>query len=133
MAPVPDSRCEYSRDQRSRFSTAAEKSRASDPDRSYYPWRYSDDSQGDEVRSGGISDQAFEDKDLLGAVQQALASDCRRVETEEVALRARCEMLTRREREVTGLVVSGLLIKQIASELGTSEITVEVHGAQVMT
>lgn len=69
----------------------------------------------------------FEDKDLLGAVQQALASDCRRVETEEVALRARCEMLTRREREVTGLVVSGLLIKQIASELGTSEITVEVH------
>ena len=66
----------------------------------------------------------FEDKDLLGAVQQALASDtaCRRVETEEAALRAKYGMLTRREREVMGLVVSGFLNKQIASELGTSEI-----------
>src|SRR5947207_12071233 len=71
----------------------------------------------------------FEDKDLLGAVQQALASDTarRRVETEEAALRARYEVLTRREREVMGLVVSGLINKQIASDLGTSEITVKVH------
>ena len=88
------------------------------------------------MKSGAVEflTKPFEDKDLLGAVQQALASDTarRRVETEEAALRARYEVLTRREREVMGLVVSGLLNKQIASELGTSEITVKVHRAQVM-
>ena len=88
------------------------------------------------MKSGAVEflTKPFEVKDLLGAVQQALASDTsrRRVETEEAALRARHEMLTRREREVMALVVSGLLNKQIASELGTSEITVKVHRAQVM-
>ena len=88
------------------------------------------------MKSGAVEflTKPFEDKALLGAVQQALASDTarRRVEAEEAALRARYEMLTRREREVMGLVVSGLLNKQIASELGTSEITVKVHRAQVM-
>jgi len=88
------------------------------------------------MKSGAVEflTKPFEDKHLLGAVQQALASDTsrRRVEKEEAALRARYEMLTRREREVMGLVVSGLLNKQIASELGTSEITVKVHRAQVM-
>ena len=88
------------------------------------------------MKSGAVEflTKPFEAKDLLRAVQQALASDTarRRVETEEAALRARYEMLTRREREVMGLVVSGLLNKQIASELGTSEITVKVHRAQVM-
>jgi FixJ family two-component response regulator len=88
------------------------------------------------MKSGAVEflTKPFEDQDLLGAVQQALASDIARrgVEAEEAALRARYEMLTRREREVMGLVVSGLLNKQIASELGTSEITVKVHRAQVM-
>ena len=88
------------------------------------------------MKSGAVEflTKPFEAKDLLRAVQQALASDTarRRVETEEAALRARYEMLTRREREVMGLVVSGLLNKQIASELGTSEITVKVHRAKVM-
>jgi FixJ family two-component response regulator len=88
------------------------------------------------MKSGAVEflTKPFEDKDLLGAVQQALASDTarRRVETEEAALRAKYGMLTRREREVMGLVVSGFLNKQIASELGTSEITVKVHRAQVM-
>ena len=88
------------------------------------------------MKSGAVEflTKPFEVSDLLGAVQQALASDTarRRVETEEAALRARYEMLTRREREVMGLVVSGLLNKQIAAELGTSEITVKVHRAQVM-
>jgi FixJ family two-component response regulator len=88
------------------------------------------------MRSGAVEflTKPFEDQDLLGAVQQALTSDTARrgVEAEEAALRAKYEMLTRREREVMGLVVSGLLNKQIASEIGTSEITVKVHRAQVM-
>ena len=88
------------------------------------------------MKSGAVEflTKPFEDQALLGAVQQALTSDTARrgVEAEEAALRARYEMLTRREREVMGLVVSGLLNKQIASELGTSEITVKVHRAQVM-
>ena len=88
------------------------------------------------MKSGAVEflTKPFEDTDLLGAVQQALASDTarRRVEAEEAALRAKYEMLTRREREVMGLVVSGFLNKQIAFELGTSEITVKVHRAQVM-
>ena len=47
-------------------------------------------------------------------------------------MRARLESLTPREREVMALVVSGLLNKQIASELGTSEVTIKVHRHQVM-
>ena len=68
------------------------------------------------MKSGAVEflTKPFEVRKLLGAVQQALASDTarRRVETEEAGLRARYEMLTRREREVMGLVVSGLLNKQ---------------------
>jgi FixJ family two-component response regulator len=47
-------------------------------------------------------------------------------------VRERFDSLTAREREVMGLVVSGLLNKQIAGELGTSEVTIKIHRSQVM-
>lgn len=88
------------------------------------------------MKSGAVEflTKPFEDEHLLGAVQQALVSDIARrgVEAETAVLRGRYEKLTRREREVMGLVVSGFLNKQIASELGTSEITIKVHRARVM-
>jgi len=76
----------------------------------------------------------FRDQDLLDAIQQALQRDraARQQRTEIAELRERFDSLTAREREVMGLVVSGLLNKQIAGELGTSEITVKIHRSQVM-
>jgi len=76
----------------------------------------------------------FRDQDLLDAIQQALDRDeTRRVQEAEVTkLREHYESLTSREREVLPLVVSGLLGKQIAAEIGTSEATVRVHRSQIM-
>jgi FixJ family two-component response regulator len=76
----------------------------------------------------------FRDQELLDAIQQAIERDRveRRRRTDAEALRRRCESLTARERDVMALVVAGLLNKQIAARLGTSEITVKVHRAQVM-
>ena len=76
----------------------------------------------------------FRDQDLLDAIQQALQRDnTRRVkEAEVVKLRERYASLTSREREVLPLIVSGLLNKQIAGEIGTSESTVKVHRSQLM-
>ena len=75
-----------------------------------------------------------DDQDLLKAIQQAIKRDreARQHQAELGELRARYESLTPREREVMGRVVSGLLNKQVAAELGTSEITIKVHRAQVM-
>ena len=88
------------------------------------------------MKSGAVEflTKPFEDQDLLDAVQQALARDSatRQERADLAALRQRYDKLTPREREVMGLVVSGMLNKQIASELGTSEITIKVHRAQVM-
>ena len=74
------------------------------------------------------------DQDLLDAIQHALERDRKaREQREEIQkLRRRFESLTQREREVMGLVVTGLLNKQIAAELGTSEATVKIHRHQVM-
>jgi RNA polymerase sigma factor (sigma-70 family) len=76
----------------------------------------------------------FRDQDLLDAIQQALdrnrAAREQRAEIEE--LRSRLDSLTPRERQVMGLVVAGLLNKQIAGELGTSETTIKIHRHQVM-
>jgi FixJ family two-component response regulator len=76
----------------------------------------------------------FRDQDLLDAIQQALERDrsARQHGKETTELRERFDSLTSREREVMGLVVSGLLNKQIAGELGTSEVTIKIHRSQVM-
>ncbi len=76
----------------------------------------------------------FRSQDLLDAIQKALERDRnareQRAKIEE--LHSRYRSLTRREREVMNLVVAGLLNKQIAAELGTSEASVKVHRQHVM-
>jgi FixJ family two-component response regulator len=76
----------------------------------------------------------FRDQDLLDAVQVALERDrSRRAEDNAVHdLRTRFESLTPREQEVIGLVTAGLMNKQVAAELGVSEITVKVHRGNIM-
>jgi FixJ family two-component response regulator len=76
----------------------------------------------------------FRDQDLLDAVQIALAQDRSWRENELVLgdLRKRYSTLTLREREVMALVVAGRLNKQIAGDIGVSEVTIKVHRGQVM-
>jgi FixJ family two-component response regulator len=76
----------------------------------------------------------FRDQDMLDAVTRALAGDRKRRDDEKTAsdLRQLFESLTPREREVTVLVTAGLMNKQIAAELGLSEITVKIHRGHMM-
>jgi FixJ family two-component response regulator len=76
----------------------------------------------------------FRDQDLLDAIQHAIEIDrvARQERTVMATVRRRYESLTKREREVMKLIVSGLLNKQIAAQLGSSEVTVKMHRGQVM-
>src|SRR6267378_4862337 len=90
-----------------------------------------------EAMKGGAIEfmtKPFREQDLLEAIQLGHARDRARLEQEQAMaeLKVRFETLTPREREVMAFVVSGRLNKQIAADLGVSEITVKVHRGQVM-
>ena len=88
------------------------------------------------MKAGAIEflTKPFEKKDLLDAVAHGLERDrlSRQERADLFLLQSRLDQLTSREREVMDLVVSGLINKQIATQLGLSEVTVKIHRGRVM-
>jgi FixJ family two-component response regulator len=88
------------------------------------------------IKEGAVEFLAkpFRDQDLLDAIQHALEIDRTARQERVIVANVRCryQSLTKREREVMALIVSGLLNKQIAAQLGSSEVTIKIHRTQVM-
>jgi FixJ family two-component response regulator len=88
------------------------------------------------MKAGAVDflEKPFRDQDMLDAVAAAIERDRRRRESDDAAVMVKSayETLTPRERQVMALVTAGLMNKQIAAEIGLSEITVKIHRGHVM-